>query len=54
MEGAAATDKVNDFQPVAFAKLRLGPLFARHNVAIEFDGDAILLHAQLLHQRGER
>jgi hypothetical protein len=49
-----ATDKVYDFQPVPFPKLRLRPLLARDDVAIEFDGDAILLHAQLLYQGGKR
>ena len=52
--GTAAADEMNDFQPVAFAELCLGPLLARHNVAIEFDGNAIVLHSQLLYQGGER
>ena len=50
----AATDEVNDFQPVPFPEGRLGPQLARDDVVIEFDGDAILLHAQLLYQGGER
>ena len=51
--GAAAADKLNDFQPVAFPKGRLRPLLARHDVAVQFNCNAILLHPQLLYQGGK-
>ena len=49
-----AADEVNNFQTVAFPERRLGPEFAWHDVAIELNGHAIVFHAQLHHQRGER
>ena len=48
-----AADEVNNFQPIAFPERRLGAEFAWHDVAIELNGDAILLHAQLLYQGAE-
>ena len=51
--GAASADKLNDFQPVAFPKGRLRPLVARHDVAVQFNCNAILLHPQLLYQSGK-
>jgi len=52
--GATAADKLNDFQPVAFPKGRLRPLVARDDLAVQFNCNAILLHAQLLYQGGKR
>jgi hypothetical protein len=52
--GTAATDELNDFQAVAFPKGRLRPLFAGHDVAVQFNGDAILLHPQLFYQGSKR
>ncbi len=44
------TYKVHNLQPVAIFQRRFRPLRARHNFAIEFDGDAVALHAKLLDQ----
>ena len=50
----SAADKMNDFQPVAFGKVRPSPQLAWNDLAIEFNGNTIVLHSQLVYQRGER
>ena len=47
-------DEVHDLQAVAIAEFGLSPLGARDDLAIEFDSDAIALHAKLLDQLGKR
>jgi hypothetical protein len=43
---------VHNFKFVAIAKTGVGPAIPRHNVAIQFDGDAIGLHAEGFYQSG--
>lgn len=50
---SAATDKVNDLKPVACSNRRAGPLRARDNDAIVFDGDTVALQPQSFDQRIE-
>ena len=45
--------EVNDFQLVSVAQRRLWPGVAGNDLAVQFDGYAIGLHAKLFHQRGE-
>src|SRR5580704_599030 len=49
----APTDKVDDFQAVAFVQNSFGPAVAGHDVAIEFDGDAVDFHAKNFHEGSE-
>lgn len=42
----AAADEVNDFQPIAVFELGFEPTIAGNNVAIQFHGHAIRLHAE--------
>jgi hypothetical protein len=51
--GEAAADEVNNFQAVAFVELSFGPTIPRHDFAIEFNGDAVGLHAKRFHERGK-
>jgi hypothetical protein len=51
--GAAAADEVDDLEAVAFGKKRGGPAVAGDNVAVEFDGNAVRLHAELFDQGGQ-
>jgi hypothetical protein len=48
-----ASHKVNNPQAVTFGKLGCDPLITRNDVAVQFYGDPILLHPQLLDQRGK-
>jgi len=38
---------------IAFVERRVGPAIARDDVAIEFDGDAVRLHAEVIDECGE-
>jgi hypothetical protein len=49
----SAADKVDDFQLIAFGQVSCGPLFPRHDVAIQFHSHAILLHAELFDQQSQ-
>jgi hypothetical protein len=51
--GAAAADEVDDLETVAFGEKRGGPAVAGDNVAVEFDGNAVRLHAELFDQGGQ-
>jgi hypothetical protein len=44
---------VDDFQLIALGKMSFGPAVAGHDVAIQFDGDTVLLHAELFDQIGQ-
>jgi hypothetical protein len=48
--GAAAADEMDDLEAVAFGEKRGGPAVAGDNVAVEFDGNAVRLHAELFDQ----
>ena len=48
------TDEVHDLQFVAVFDKSLGPLGALHDVAIQFYGYAVRLHAELLYEMSER
>ena len=50
---SAAADEVDDFQLISFVECGLGPAIARNNVAIQFYGHAVGLHAESFHKRGE-
>ena len=43
-------DKMNNLQPIAVSERSLGPLRTRDDLAVEFDCDAVALHAELLDQ----
>lgn len=49
----AAADEVDDFELVAGADLELGPLGARGDLTIKFDGDAVGLEFERREQLGE-
>jgi len=49
----AAAHEVDDLQLVAFGKVGLIPLLAWNDVAIQFNGDPVALHAQPLNQQSE-
>ena len=49
----AAADEVDDLQPVAFVQRVVSPAVAGHDVAVQFDGDAVGLHAEDFDQSGE-
>ena len=51
--GAAAADEMDDLEAVAFAEKGGGPALAGDNVAVEFDGNAVRLHAELFDQGGQ-
>ena len=44
----SASDEVNDLKAIAVMQLGFGPLRARHDFAIQFDGHAISLHPKFL------
>lgn len=46
-------DEMDDLKPVAVIERSTGPALTRHDVAIQFDGYAVRLHAKDFHQRGE-
>ena len=50
----SAADKVHDLKPIAVFERCVAPLRARHDLAIEFDGNAVALHAQLFDQLRQR
>ncbi|MCU1300078.1 MAG: hypothetical protein JWQ87_362 [Candidatus Sulfotelmatobacter sp.] len=50
----AAADKVDDFEAVAVFQRGLGPAVAGDDVAVEFNRDAVGLHAERFDQRSER
>jgi hypothetical protein len=50
----STADEVHDFQPVAFRKFRFRPQFAADDLAIQFDGNAVLLHAEFFEKSSER
>jgi hypothetical protein len=43
---AAATNKMHDFQPVAFFEVRITPAIARNDFSVQFDRNAVGLHAE--------
>lgn len=51
--GPAAADEMDDLEAVAFGEKRGGPAVAGDNVAVEFDGNAVRLHAEFLDQGGQ-
>jgi hypothetical protein len=48
-----AAYEVDDFQSVAGSEGFAGPLVALHDVAIEFDCDAVLLDAEFFNETGQ-
>lgn len=52
----ATADEVDDLETIAVVQLRSCPPVAGNDVAVQFNGDAIAFHAQVLDQRsdGER
>ena len=51
---ATASDEVDDFELIALVERGVGPLVSGHDVAVEFDGDAVGFDAERLHQGYER
>lgn len=49
----APADEVNNFHLIAIVKDCFGPLGTGDDLAIQFDGDAIAFHAELLDELGE-
>jgi hypothetical protein len=47
----AAADEMNDFELVILVQDCVSPTVARDNVAVQFDGHAVSLHAERFHQR---
>ena len=47
---SAATDKMNDLQAIALGQTGSRPLVAGNDVSVQFDGDAIPFHPQLVHE----
>lgn len=45
---------MNHLQPIAFAQRRFGPLDARNNLAVAFDGNPIVLQSKLCNQLIQR
>jgi hypothetical protein len=50
----SAAYKVDDFQLIAFGQVGFGPLIPWDDVAVQFYGDPVLLHAQVLDQPSQR
>src|ERR1035437_6431784 len=44
---------MDDLEPIALLQLGVSPAVARHDIAIQFDGHAVGLHAEDLHERRE-
>jgi hypothetical protein len=44
---------VDDLKFVAIVERSLSPAIPRHDVSIQFDGDAVGLHAERFHEGGE-
>jgi len=51
--GASAADEMDDLEAVILGEKRGGPAVAGDNVAVEFDGNAVRLHAELFDQGGQ-
>jgi hypothetical protein len=51
--GSAAADEVDDLQAVFIVKFGGTPALAREDVEIQFDGDAVVLHAEVFDERGD-
>ena len=49
----SSADKMHDLEPVAVVQLRVWPLIARHDRAVELDGDPVRLHSEVIDQRGQ-
>jgi hypothetical protein len=45
--------EVDDFKFISVIEIGLGPVIAGHNVAIQFDSDAVGLHAEGFNESGE-
>jgi hypothetical protein len=45
--------EVDDFQAIAIGEVGIGPLCPRDDVEVQFDGDAVLLHAKVFDQIGQ-
>jgi hypothetical protein len=45
-ESSSATDEVDDFQAVSVVQWSLRPLVAGDDLAVQFDGYAVWLHAE--------
>ncbi len=50
---AAAADKMDNFQPVAFFERSMGPTVAGHDIAIQFDRYTVGLHTEGFDESGE-
>jgi len=53
IELEAAAHEVDDFQPVAFVEVGTAPFVAGSDFTVEFDGDAVGLHAELFDEGGQ-
>jgi len=49
----AAPDEMHDLEAVAVSEGSLCPLRPRNDIAVEFHGDPVGLHSELLDERGE-
>jgi len=47
----SAADEVDDFQTVSVVQWSLRPLVAGHDLAVQFDGYAVWLHAEPGYER---
>lgn len=48
-----AADEVNNFQAVTIMELSFQPTLAGHDLAVEFNGNAVCLHTENLHEGSE-
>jgi len=49
-----ATDEVNNLQPITFRKTDFRPFLAWNDSTIQFNGNTIRFHAEMLEETGER
>jgi hypothetical protein len=47
------SDEVDDFKLIAVVQFRAWPLAARNDLAVQFNGDTVRLHAKVLDQRAQ-
>jgi len=50
---SAAANRINNFDRVVFAEHKLAILAAWHDVAVDFNGDALVFQAQQFNQPGK-
>jgi hypothetical protein len=52
-QSGPAAHEVDNLQAVAFMEFGRGPAIARHNIAVQLDGDTVGPHAESFHQASE-